>query len=199
MTGGAPLGTVASVARWAGDVRERLTSAAQQLVAEHGFDATTVGAIARRAGVAESSFYRHFPDKGAVLQPDAAATIERLSAAVRSAPAGATAMHAAGAAVEDLCRGLEAEPDAAVALAAAIAASASLRERELVRHAALADAVAAALQERGVAPATAGLTASTVMLVLRAATADWVAGDGSRRLPHLFLARLEDLGRAFAE
>lgn len=187
------------MARWAGDVRERLTAAAQQLVAEQGYDGTTVGEVARRAGVAESSFYRHFAGKPEVLLPDPGPVAHRLAEAVRAAPAGATAMHAAGAAVEDLCRTIDDDPATAAALAAAIASSASLQERELSRHAVLAAAIVPALRERGVGPATAGLTASTVLLVLRAATADWIAGGQARPLPRLFLARLDDLGRAFAE
>jgi len=186
------------VARWAGDVRQRLAEAGRVLVVERGFDAVTVAAIARRAGAAESSFYRHFPDKAAVLQEDVRQVADRLTAAVLAAPARAGAVHAAGLAVEGLCSALQDDRAGTLALARAVAGSASLRDRQLSRHAQLADAVSAALQRRGVGPATADLTAATVLLVLRAATADWAAGDPDRSLGRLFLTRLDDLGRAFA-
>lgn len=184
--------------RWPGDARERLVGAAQQLAGEQGWDRVTVGAIARRAGVAESSFYRHFPDRRAVLVADPAADAALLREAVREAPPGATAMHAAGAAVEALCRRMELDPQAG-ARQTLVSAHGELRERDLARSAALADAVADALHDRGVDARVAALTASSAMLVLRTATSDWLAAGCATPLPRLFLRRLDDLARAFAE
>jgi AcrR family transcriptional regulator len=47
--------------------RQVITSAAVELVAEHGFAGTTVEAIAARSGAAKTTIYRHWPDKRAVL------------------------------------------------------------------------------------------------------------------------------------
>src|SRR5213594_2080101 len=44
--------------------RERIVRAAHELVAGGGFGAASVAAVARRAGVATGSVYRHFPSKG---------------------------------------------------------------------------------------------------------------------------------------
>jgi AcrR family transcriptional regulator len=43
--------------------RERLLAAIADLLDEHGYDGTTVSAIAGRAGVSKSDFYRHFGSK----------------------------------------------------------------------------------------------------------------------------------------
>jgi AcrR family transcriptional regulator len=47
--------------------RESLLSAALSLFAEHGYDATTVDEIAKRAGVAVGGFYLHFRSKKQLL------------------------------------------------------------------------------------------------------------------------------------
>ena len=56
--------------RWPEDSRDRLITAAVDLFAEHGYAATTVDQIARRAGVTSRTFFRHFPDKEEVLFAD---------------------------------------------------------------------------------------------------------------------------------
>ncbi len=43
--------------------RERIVTAARQLFAEKGFDGATTAEIARQAGFAEGTIYRHFEDK----------------------------------------------------------------------------------------------------------------------------------------
>jgi AcrR family transcriptional regulator len=45
-------------------VRERIVAAALDQLAEGGYASSSVQAIARRAGVATGSVYRHFPSKG---------------------------------------------------------------------------------------------------------------------------------------
>jgi TetR/AcrR family transcriptional repressor of nem operon len=45
------------------DTRERILAAAQQLVIERGFSATTVDAILDAAGASKGAFFHHFPSK----------------------------------------------------------------------------------------------------------------------------------------
>lgn len=47
--------------------RERLLDAARQLLAEGGYPATSISALARRAGVATGSVYNHFASKQELL------------------------------------------------------------------------------------------------------------------------------------
>ena len=51
----------------ADDTRRRLFAAAVQLFTQAGYHATTVEAIAARAGVAKGTFFVHFPAKDAVI------------------------------------------------------------------------------------------------------------------------------------
>ena len=45
------------------DTRERILDAAQQLVMERGFSATTVDAILEAAGSSKGAFFHHFASK----------------------------------------------------------------------------------------------------------------------------------------
>jgi AcrR family transcriptional regulator len=57
---------------------ERLRAAAFDLFAEHGYDATSVEAIAERAGVGRSTYFRTFRTKEEVIFPDHEAVLARL-------------------------------------------------------------------------------------------------------------------------
>ena len=53
--------------RWEPDARGRLERAAMELYIERGFEQTTVTEIARRAGLTQRTFFRHYADKREVL------------------------------------------------------------------------------------------------------------------------------------
>ncbi|WP_017588151.1 TetR/AcrR family transcriptional regulator [Nocardiopsis ganjiahuensis] len=63
--------------------RATIVSAAFQLFAEHGFDNVTVAAIAERAEVGRTTFFRYFGDKQQVLFADDSAEVDRMCAYVR--------------------------------------------------------------------------------------------------------------------
>jgi AcrR family transcriptional regulator len=67
--------------------REQLLSAAREVLAEHGYERTTVSSIASRANVAQGTFYLYFPSKEAL--PGALAM--ELSRALGAATASVTA------------------------------------------------------------------------------------------------------------
>ena len=50
------------------EVRERILAAGRRSFFEHGYDATTMAAIAREADVATANIYRYFPDKAALFE-----------------------------------------------------------------------------------------------------------------------------------
>ncbi|WP_299050556.1 TetR/AcrR family transcriptional regulator [uncultured Nocardioides sp.] len=60
--------------------RDRLVSAAYDLFDERGYDATTVEAVAERAGVGRTTFFRAFRSKDDVVLPDHAAVLARVAA-----------------------------------------------------------------------------------------------------------------------
>lgn len=66
--------------------RSALSDAALELVSHHGYEATTVDAIARRAGVSVRTFHNYFPGKAAVLAHLAADLIVEYSTELRSQP-----------------------------------------------------------------------------------------------------------------
>ena len=70
-----------------GGRREQLLAAAREVLAENGYERTTVSSIASRANVAQGTFYLYFPSKEAL--PGALAM--ELSRALGAATAGVTA------------------------------------------------------------------------------------------------------------
>ena len=58
---------------------QRMLDAAQELVAENGYDALTTTLIAERADVSIGSLYQFFPDKQAVVRAVALRNLERFS------------------------------------------------------------------------------------------------------------------------
>jgi AcrR family transcriptional regulator len=85
------------------ETRARITAAARQLIAEGGYVAAPVAAVAARAGVAVGTVYRHFPSKS-----DLFAEVFR-EASQHEVDAMADAIHAAsGSATERVAAGVEA-------------------------------------------------------------------------------------------
>jgi AcrR family transcriptional regulator len=75
--------------RQAAETRQRIAASAMELFAAHGFRATTVTAIAQRAGVAVPTVYAAFGSKGAVLKAlmsecDAAADVAGWDARIQA-------------------------------------------------------------------------------------------------------------------
>lgn len=64
--------------------RRRLFTAATALIAEHGFAATTVDAIAEHAGVAKGTVYYNFPSKAALFEELLRAGVGRLAEHLRA-------------------------------------------------------------------------------------------------------------------
>src|ERR1035437_8925255 len=80
--------------RWEPNARGRLEQAALELYGERGFEQTTVAEIAKRAGLTERTFFRHFADKREVLFWGAGSLQELLVGTVASAPDSAAPIDA---------------------------------------------------------------------------------------------------------
>jgi len=151
--------------------------AAMELFAERGFEQTTAGDIAERAGVTERTYFRHFADKREVLF-DGSGTIERTAYdAILAAPGDLSPLDAALAGMVAGGGLLADRRDHAVRRARVIAANPSLQERELLKLAAMADATTKALHKRGVTEPTASLAAHSAVTVFHVAFAQWIAAD----------------------
>ncbi len=67
-------------------MRRELATAAMELFATKGYEATTVDEIAARAGVARRTFFRHFRSKEEAIFPDHDDTLVRAEAVLNAAP-----------------------------------------------------------------------------------------------------------------
>lgn len=164
-----------------------------ELFVERGYDQTTVAEIARRAGLTERTFFRHFTDKREVLFAGSHELRAVLVTAVADAPPSASPIEAVTAglgAVGEMFRDRWAGSRQRQGL---IATHAELQERELIKLAALSAAVAEALRERGVAEPAASLAAEAGIGVFRIAFDRWVAGPQERGLSELLRESLDAL------
>ena len=184
--------------RWEPNARGRLERAALALFVEHGYDATTVAQIADRAGLTKSTFFRHFADKREVLFGGQDMLTELFSDAVRTAPPSATTAGCLAAALESAAAAFTPDRhDLAPQRRAVIAANSELQERELLKRARLASAMAEALRVRGADDTTARLAAEMGVLAFSTAYARWAAPDNRQPFTQIAHAALRDLqGRA---
>jgi len=182
------------MARWESDGRGRLEQAALALYSERGFEQTTVEEIATRAGLTERTFFRHFADKREVLFWGAGALQELLVHTVANAPASTAPLDAIATAFEAAATAfLQGRHKYSRQRQVIIAAHAGLQERELIKLAALAAALADALRRRGVGDPTASLAAEAGIVVFKIAFARWVAEGNQRDLAHLIRESLDEL------
>jgi AcrR family transcriptional regulator len=181
------------MARWEPDSRGRLEQAALALYGERGFEDTTVAEIAERAGLTERTFFRHFADKREVLFGGAGMLQGLLVSTVAGAADGVPPIDVVIAALEAAGTVLQERRAYAQQRQAVIAANAELRERELIKLAALAGALADALRRRGVREPAASLTAEAGIAVFRVAFERWVEESNHRDLPRLIRESLDEL------
>ncbi len=161
-----------------------------ELYAERGFDRTTTAEIAARAGVTERTFFRHFPDKREVLFDGEADLRADLVRSVADAPEGLPPLEVLLGAFRKAGRVLAANRPFAQPRLAVIAATPALRERDLAKAAAMADALAEALRARGVGDRLAALAAHVGWTTFHHAAGAWI-GESARGLD-------EHLDEAFA-
>jgi AcrR family transcriptional regulator len=179
--------------RWEPDARGRLELAALELYSEHGFEQTTVAEIAERAGLTERTFFRHFADKREVLFAGAAALQDLLVSTLASTPDSAAPIDAVAAAIEAAGALLQERREYARQRQAVIAANAELQERELIKLASLASALAGTLRRRGIADPAASLAAEAGIAVFRIAFERWVSDLSRADLPQLIRESLDEL------
>ncbi len=189
----AVIGYDQAMGRWEPNARGRLEQAALELYVERGFEQTTVAEIAQRAGLTERTFFRHFADKREVLFQGAASLQELLVNAVAGTPASSAPIDAIAAALAAAGAVLGERRESARQRQTVIAANPELRERELIKLASLATALANALRARGVRDPTAGLAAEAGIAVFKIAFERWVDESNQRDLPLLMRESLDEL------
>jgi AcrR family transcriptional regulator len=180
--------------RWEPNARGRLERAAMELYNQRGFESTTVAEIAERAGLTERTFFRYFTDKREVLFAGAGVLQELLVSKVADAPASLPPIDVVAAALAEVATALfEERREFARQRQVIIAANAELRERELIKLASLASAVAGALRGRGVGDPAASLAAEAGIAVFRIAFERWTSETGERPLSQLIQDSVDEL------
>jgi AcrR family transcriptional regulator len=164
-----------------------------ELYRERGFEQTTVAEIAKRAGLTERTFFRHFADKREVLFAGASGLQEVLVSTVASAPASLAPIDAIAAALAVAGAMLQERHEYAGQRQTIIAANPELQERELIKLASLASAMAEALRQRGVSDPAASLSAEAGIAVFKIAFERWHREAGQRDLPELIRDSLDEL------
>ena len=134
---------ITRMGRWEPNARGRLEQAAMELYLERGFEQTTVAEIAKRAGLTERTFFRHFADKREVLFAGAGtlAGPPRQRRRRRVPPRRRRSTRSPRPSRPPASM-LQERREYARQRQAVIAANAELRERELIKLAALAAALA---------------------------------------------------------
>jgi AcrR family transcriptional regulator len=170
-----------------------LEQAALDLYLEHGFDSTTVAEIAERAGLTERTFFRHFADKREVLFAGSAALQEILVEGVTGAPDRTAPIDAVRGALEAVGAVIQQRGEWSRQRQAVIAANVELRERELIKLASLASALADALRRRGIKEPAASLSAEAGIAAFKVAFERWVQQPTKRNLPRLIRESMDQL------
>jgi AcrR family transcriptional regulator len=184
--------------RWEPNARGRLGRAAMELYVERGFDQTTVAEIAERAGLTKRTFFRHYADKRDVLFAGMAPLREVVVRAVAEAPASLTPFAVVSLGLETAAEMIQERPEDVKMRQAVIDLHLELQERELVKLAALARDIAAALRGRGLDAWLARLVAEAGMAAFRVAFARWIANSAQGPLAQVVRESMEELAATIA-
>ncbi|UFS59686.1 TetR/AcrR family transcriptional regulator [Subtercola endophyticus] len=182
------------MSRWQPDARERLEKAALELFTEQGFGETTVPQITARAGLTTRTFFRHFADKREVLFANDVDVPALASRMIAEAPPSLTPLQIVEGGLEVVAAAQFAEGvEYFERRKAVIESDPGLRERELRKMSALADALRAGFIARGVDELTATLSAQVTTMVFGTAIGRWLQTRGSQPLPDLLHDTLNQL------
>ena len=176
------------------NARSRIEEAALELFAERGFESVTVSEIAARAELTERTFFRHFADKREVLFGGQSELLEFIAQAVIAAPQNVAPLDAVVQAFARVADEVIEERRALVAKrSVVIGAVEGLRERELLKLAALSQTIADALRSRGVAALAASLAAEAGVTVFKIAFERWIEPANERPLAEWIGETLDQL------
>lgn len=186
-------GGVEQMSRWEPNAMGRLEQAALDLYQERGFEQTMVTEIAERAGLTERTFFRYFADKREVLFGGQDILRQISVSTVEAAPASATLLDVVAAALEAVAPVIQERHKRVWQRQAVIAANPALQERELMKNALLASAMAEALRRRGVTDPAARLAAEVGVIAFKTAFDCWASEPNAQDLSQLVRASLDQL------
>jgi AcrR family transcriptional regulator len=179
--------------RWEPTARGRLERAAMELYIERGFEQTTVTEIARRAGLTQRTFFRHYADKREVLFAGSGLLEELIVRTLGGALDSAAPIDAVAEAIEAAGAAIQEGGDRPRQRQVVIAANPELQERELIKLASLASAIAGALRQHGVPDPAASLTAEAGIAVFKIAFERWISLSDQQDLPQYIREAVDEL------
>ena len=180
--------------RWDPCAEDRLREAALELFLEHGYENVTVAQITERAGLTRRSFSRYFADKRDVLFAGSERLPAVLAHAVRQADRTLSSFDVLLTALMEVAGELADQAPLAAQRRAVVRASPELQERGRTKFAAVTDAVAEALRDRGAAESEATLLAQVGVAIFRTAFERWTDRPDELGLP----ARIRDAAAELA-
>ncbi|MFE3518665.1 TetR/AcrR family transcriptional regulator [Streptomyces sp. NPDC059166] len=178
--------------RWEPNARGRLAEAALELYSERGFEQTTVAEIAKRAGLTERTYFRHYADKREVLF-GGSELHDLLVGAVAGAPEDAGTVDVLAVGLDAVSAMFDDRKAFARRRQAVIAANAELQERELIKLASLSAALAGALRGRGLPAPAADLGAEVGIAVFKVGFERWIADGEERAMAPVMREALDEL------
>ncbi len=181
------------MSRWQPNAPGRLEQAALELYRERGFDQTTVTEIAERAGLTERTFFRYFADKREMLFSGQDRLREIYVHTIEAAPETAQPLEAVAAALEAAAPVFHGRHELARQRQMVFDATPGLQERELLKRASLASAIADALHGRGVPDPAASLAAEVGVIAFKTAFARWISAPDEDDLVRLIRESLDQL------
>ena len=181
------------MARWEAGASGRLTAAAMRLYVERGYEQTTVAEIAGAAGLTARTFFRYFADKREVLFAGSELLQQRMVEALEAAPPAAPPMQAVAGTLDAAAELLGGNREHSRLRQSVIAANPELQERELIKMARLAGALADGLRGRGVPEPDASLAAEAGIVAFRIAFETWVGAAEDAGLGRVMRESLDRL------
>jgi len=169
--------------RWAPRAEDRLREAALELFLEHGYENVTVAEITTRAGLTRRSFSRYFTDKRDVLFAGSERLPGILARSIGNADSTLSSFEALLTGLVDVAGVLADQVPLAAQQRAVVRASPELQERGRTKFAAVTDAVADALRDRGAAESEATLLAQVGVAIFRTAFEHWTDQPDGVGLP----------------
>jgi len=177
--------------------RARIVRAADELLADRGFDATSVDDIARRAGICTRTFFRYFPAKEDVAFPH---HDRRLAAFRRDLQRNRDAADPLGgirAGLVAFAARYEAEANVLAAERQRVLASAQLGARDIREDHRFETALVEEAEAGGLSRESARILAGAIMGAIRATLEMWLERGGGAGLAEIagpLLELLEGIG-----
>jgi AcrR family transcriptional regulator len=159
--------------RWDPRASDRLRDAALELFLSRGYENVTVAQITERAGLTRRTFSRYFTDKRDVLFAGSEQLPVVLADAVLGADEALSPFEALLTALADTGELLAGRVPHAPQRRSVVKSSPELQERERTKFAAVADALAGALERRGAAAPSATLLGRLGAAIFQTAFERW--------------------------